>query len=140
VPVGASGSKPVEGKKYTIWIGPNPPTRVPFSFGAGDFKEIIYHYKNFTEEELLKKFGLTRIKGYYEKREFYQPDYDKETDPTPDYRNTLLWMPEVLTDKNGEAALHFFCSDINSSFTGTVEGVGSDGLLGKKEFHFNVVK
>jgi hypothetical protein len=140
VPVGASGSKPVEGKKYTIWIGPNPPTRVPFSFGAGDFKEVIYHYKNFTEEELLKKFRLARIKGYYEKREFYQPDYDKETDPTPDYRNTLLWMPEVPTDKNGEAALHFFCSDINSSFMGTVEGVGSDGLLGKREFHFNVVK
>ncbi|WP_183560473.1 hypothetical protein [Mucilaginibacter sp. SP1R1] len=140
VPSGSNGTKPIEGQKYTVWVGPNPPTKVPFTFGAGDFKEIIYHYPKFTEEELLKKFNLTRIKGYYERREFYQPNYDKESDPAPDYRNTLLWAPEVITDKNGEATLNFFCSDINSNFIGTVEGVGPNGLLGKKEFYFNVIK
>lgn len=140
VPVGYTGPKPVEGKIYTIWIGPNPPTRFPYNFGTGDFKKITYHYPKFTEEELLKKFKLTRIKGYYERREFYQPNYDKESDPLPDYRNTLLWLPEIITDKNGEASLEFFCSDINSSFKGIVEGVGADGLLGKKEFQFKVVK
>ncbi|GAA3974938.1 hypothetical protein [Mucilaginibacter dorajii] len=140
VPSGANGTKPIEGQKYTIWVGATPPTKAPFSFGTGDFKEIIYHYPKFTEEELLKKFNLTRIKGYYEKREFYQPNYDKESDPLPDYRNTLLWAPVMITDKNGEATLNFFCSDINSNFIGTVEGVGSNGLLGKKEFYFNVIK
>lgn len=141
VPVGTGGSRPVEGQKYTIWIGPNtPPSQHPFTFGNGDFKEIIYHYPKFTEEELLKKFKLTRIKGYYENREFYQANYDKEPNSTVDYRNTLLWMPEVITDKNGLATVEFFCSDINSSFQGILEGVGGDGLLGEKVFHFNAIK
>ena len=141
IPVGSTGTRPVEGQTYTTWTGTNPPpTKVPFSFGAGDFKEIIYHYPKFTEDELLKKFKLNRIKGYYENREFYQPNYDKESDPFPDYRNTLLWAPEVTTDKNGEATLLFFSSDINSGFVGTVEGVNAEGLLGKKDFRFNVVK
>ncbi len=139
-PACTSGTKPIEGHRYTMWIGPNPPTKHPFSFGAGDFKDVIYYYPKFTEEELLKKFRLSRVKGYYEQREFYQPNYDKEADPLPDYRNTLLWEPDIITDKNGEATLTFFCSDINNGFIGTVEGVGSEGLLGKKDFHFNVVK
>lgn len=141
VPVGSSGTRPVEGQKYTIWAGNNPvPTSVPFNFGRGDFKEIIYHYPKFTEEELLKKFKLARIKGYYEKREFYTPEYDKEPNSLPDYRNTLLWAPDVVTDKKGQATLEFFCSDINSSFHGIIEGVGGAALLGKNEFYFNAVK
>lgn len=140
VPIGLSGPKPTEGRMYYVWTGPNPPTTAPFGYRFGDYKRIIYHYPKFTEEELLKKYGLTRVKGYYEKREFYQPDYDKESGPLPDYRNTLLWAPEVITDKNGEATVTFFCSDINSSFTGTIEGVGDNGLLGKKVFRFNVTK
>jgi hypothetical protein len=141
VPVGSGGTRPVEGQKYTIWTGNNPPpTKYPFSFTNGDFKEIIYHYPKFTEEELLKKFKLTRIKGYYEQRAFYQPDYDKDPNPLSDYRNTLLWAPDVVTDKNGQATLEFFCSDINSSFLGIIEAVSGSGLLGKSEFDFNAVK
>lgn len=82
------------------------------------------------------------IKGYYGKREFYQPIYDEETvnDPFPDYRNTLFWSADVITDKNGSAAVEFFTSDINTYFEGVIEGVGPEGLLGKKEFSFFVSK
>ena len=143
VPTACHGARPIEGQQYVIWTGTNPPPSAHgFTFGGkGDeFAYIIYRYPKFTEEELLKKYRLTRIKAYYEKREFYQPDYDKVPDPLPDYRNTLLWVPDVLTDVNGTATLTFFNSDINSRFIGTVEGVTPDGLLGKKEFYFNVVK
>jgi hypothetical protein len=140
VPVGAGGTKPVEGRKYTVWTGPNPPTSTPFSFGSGDFKEIIYHYPKFTEEELLKKFKLTRLKGYYDQRAFYQPNYDKESDSSPDYRNTLLWMPEVITDKDGKASISFFASDIASTFIGNIEGIDGNGLLGRTDFKFTVTK
>jgi hypothetical protein len=140
IPVGYGGTRPVEGKTYITWNGPNPPHSYPFSFDATNSKQVVYHYPKFTEEELLKKFNLSRIKGYYEQREFYQPNYDKESNSLPDYRNTLLWAPEVITNENGEATVDFFCSDINSSFLGIVEGVGREGLLGKNEFHFTVVK
>ncbi|RYE37597.1 MAG: hypothetical protein EOP48_28470, partial [Sphingobacteriales bacterium] len=125
IPVGAKGTKPVEGQRYTIWIGPNPPTSVPFTFGAGDFDHITYHYPTFTEEELMRKYKLTRVKGYYDKREFYRPDYDKEPDTSPDHRNTLAWLPEVMTNERGEASFDFFCSDIadHQKFAAMIEDV-----------------
>ena len=58
----------------------------------------------------------------------------------PDYRNTLLWAPTVLTDRNGEAQLEFFCSDIYTGFVGIIEGVSGDGKLGLESFEFKVLK
>jgi hypothetical protein len=109
------------------------------------YKKIIYHppvIPRFTEEQLLKINNLSRIKAYYGNREFYKPDYDKMILETniPDFRNTLLWEPSVVTDKNGEATLSFFSSDINTDFVGRIEGVGGDGLLGSQYFKFTVRK
>jgi hypothetical protein len=101
-----------------------------------------YYMPKYTEEGLLKMHYLSRVKGYYRERKFYQPDYDKVTfeEKVPDFRNTLLWEPSVCTDENGEATLSFFCSDINTEFVGRIEGVGGDGLLGTGFFKFNVRK
>jgi hypothetical protein len=114
---------------------------------AGDYHLEVYHisinsFRSFAEEELLKKYNLSRVKAYYGNREFYKPNYDKESeDPTiPDFRNTLLWEPEVITDEKGEARLSFFCSDINTDFVGRIEGVGGEGLLGTRYFKFTVRK
>jgi hypothetical protein len=137
-PACSGGPRPIEGAKYTIYIGKNRPTSHPFSFGAGDFDHIIYHYPKFTEEELLKKYKLSKTTGYYPSKEFYNPDYDKEPNSLPDYRNTLLWQPVINTNADGEATVTFFCSDINTGFNGIIEGVSAAGLLGKNEFRFNV--
>ena len=140
-PVAGCGKElPIEGKRYITWSGPNPPASHPFSFNATNTKYVVYHYPQYTEEELLKMNGLARIKGYYPKKEFYQPDYDKEQDPLPDYRNTLLWAPNIITDESGNATLEFFTSDINSAFYGIVEGISANGLLGKATFEFIVTK
>jgi hypothetical protein len=103
---------------------------------------IVYWRPKYTESDLLKLNNLTRVKAYYGTREFYKPNYDKDTiDPQiPDFRNTLLWEPSVITDENGEANLSFFCSDINNDFVGRIEGVGGEGLLGTGYFKFNVRK
>ena len=128
--------KPEEGKLYYILIGYGTP--------AERVKTIFYHRvhkdPNISDEELLKINNLSREKPYYGKRIFYQPKYDQVTEDSmiPDYRNTLLWEPEVFTDKNGEARLSFYCSDINSAFTGRIEGVSETGLLGAGSFNFKV--
>ena len=108
----------------------------------GQYDDVIFRYPVYTEEDLFKKYNLTRVKGFYPHREFYQPNYDKLPDKSllADYRNTLLWAPSVITNEKGEATLEFFCSDINYNFVGRIEGVSGTGLLGNKEFDFTVTR
>jgi hypothetical protein len=98
--------------------------------------------ETYSEEELLKMFNLTMIKGFYGKREFYSPTYEAQTpeDDFPDYRNTLIWKPDIITDTLGEAEIEFFCSDIFGNFNVTIEGVGQNGLLGSETLDFIVRK
>jgi hypothetical protein len=104
--------------------------------------EIVNPINSITEEELLKMNNLARTKAYFDSREFYKPNYDQDTidDQIPDFRNTLLWAPSVLTNAKGEATLSFFCSDINADFVGRIEGVGGEGQLGTGYFKFTVRK
>ncbi len=134
--------EPVEGKKYGFLEG--------FKWLAGDCshysitgnKNITYHYPDLTEAELLEMFNIAMIEGYYGKKVFYQPIYDEVTinDPLPDYRNTLYWKPDIITNELGEATVNFFCSDINTVFLGNIEGVSGNGLLGAENFEFKVRK
>ncbi|MFD2725403.1 hypothetical protein [Hyunsoonleella rubra] len=106
---------------------------------------IIYRKNDrikYTNEELIKKFNLKILKGYYGEREFYQTVYNNETidDPFPDYRNTVFWKPDIITNSKGVARIEFYCSDINTTFTGTIEGIGGTGLLGAEDFNFKIYK
>lgn len=138
-PACGSGTKPVEGVTYSELAEPrrSQVSGHPFSFTTNDYKKVTYHYPKYTEEDLLKKFKMAIVKGYFKSKEFYEPDYDKIDKSESDMRNTLLWK-QIVTDKNGEAVLSFFCSDISSQFMGIVEGVGDEGLLGVSRFSFSV--
>lgn len=105
-----------------------------------DQKQIVYNGPLYSDEELLKMNNLWRTKGYYGKREFYQPDEVDMQLSTPDARNTLLWAPSVVTDEKGEATVSFYCSDINTGFIGLVEGVDGAGLLGTAKCDFRVMR
>jgi len=132
--INVDNTKPVEGVTYRVEIG----SRVPGK--RATYANEVYHYPQYTEDELMAMYNLSRVKGYCPKKEFYQPNYDKVSDENliSDYRNTLLWAPSVITDEKGEATLNFFCSDINYGFVGKVEGVSGEGLLGTKQFEFMV--
>ncbi|ETN96825.1 hypothetical protein P278_02510 [Zhouia amylolytica AD3] len=134
------GTKPIEGKDYPMLVGDDIPKKHPRIVGipGREIVHVTYRNKRFTEEELLKKFNLTKIKGYYGKREFYQPNYEIESDPFPDIRNTLFWSPSIITNMDGEAEVSFYCSDINTAFIGIIEGLGEDGILGRTELDFLV--
>ncbi|MBA0884898.1 hypothetical protein [Flavobacterium undicola] len=133
--------KPVEGGIYInassyVWIVQC------HSYKNNDRNEVIYHYPDLTEAELLALFNIAMIEGYYGKKVFYEAVYDEVTitDSLPDYRNTLFWKPDIITDEKGEATVDFFCSDINSLFLGNIEGVSGTGLLGVENFEFKVRK
>ncbi len=135
--------KPIEGKVYYYMEGFkwNDKRNAYTITGSGYLK---YQYPELTESYLLKKFNLKMLKSFYGKREFYEPVYDKaeQTNVFPDYRNTLLWKPDIITNEKGEADIIFYCSDINTKFIGIVEGVGlsAEGLLGMGSFEFFVRK
>ncbi|ADF51667.1 MULTISPECIES: hypothetical protein [Flavobacteriaceae] len=134
-------TKPVEVEAYGQYIGFQwNSERTAYTIKGRQY--ITYHYLEFTEEELLKKYNLARTKSYYPKKEFYSPVYDKKElhDDFPDYRNTLYWKPDVVTDKNGKAEIEFYCSSISSHYWGIIEGIDGNGLLGRDEFKFYVRK
>jgi hypothetical protein len=126
-------TRPSQGRQYFVIYDYN--TRIERS------RIITYWRPDYSEDGLLRINNLTRVKTYYGYREFYKPNYDKETDERiPDFRNNLLWEPNVITNEDGEATLTFFCSDINTDFVGRIEGVSGEGLLGTGYFKFAVRK
>ena len=137
-PYDGKKSAPVIGESYELIkyepVGPDGVWIVT------DIQFITYDGPEFTEEELLRMNNIYRTKGYYGKREFYQPDIFDMRSPLPDARNTLLWLPNLMTDENGEAEAEFYCSDINTGFIGVVEGTDGQGLLGTGQCEFRVVR
>lgn len=136
-----SQSQPIDGHTYTIAKYEHFASNgngVPFR--VIDVQEVVYHAPQYSERELLRMNNLWRTKGYYGKREFYQPDEVDMQFSTPDARNTLLWAPSVITDEKGEAEVQFYCSDINAEFIGVVEGVDGAGLLGNANCEFRVIR
>ena len=102
--------------------------------------KIIYPKRTYTDEQLLKMYGIVKTQGYYPKREFYQPDSFDLQSSSPDPRNLLQWQPEVITDSNGIAEIPLAASDINTEFIGLVEAIDGNGLMGCQTFCFRVLK
>ncbi|HWV67165.1 hypothetical protein [Chitinophaga sp.] len=135
-PACGGGTKPVEGKEYSEYIG-NRRQEIashPFAFTAGEMKKVKYHYPVYTEEQLLKKFNLAVAGGYYVSPQF------NESGGSPDFRKTIAWMPDIVTDEHGEATVSFYCSDVYGRFQVSVEGVSEQGLMGKGVVEVEVSK
>jgi hypothetical protein len=62
---------------------------------------------------------------------FYSPKYrSKVTAPSTDYRATVFWEPNIITDRNGKARISFYTSDTAGGLTLNLQGTGSYGELG----------
>jgi hypothetical protein len=64
---------------------------------------------------------------------FYSPDYSsgiKRDKRLPDFRNTLLWKPDLHTGKDGQAEVSFYTSDESADFKIVIEGMTPDGRTG----------
>lgn len=73
----------------------------------------------------------TKLLGYSYAREFFSPQYDKALLPDEkDYRRTLYWNPDVKTDKNGKASIHFFNNSSCKTMNVSAETVTENGMMG----------
>lgn len=76
-------------------------------------------------------------KGYYTPREFYSPKYDTP-DNRPDYRTTIYWNPNIVTNESGKAAFNYFNSDEPGTYRIVIEGMDMLGNLARTVYTYEV--
>jgi len=78
--------------------------------------------------------------GFYKAREFYSPKYDNINLVTKqkDLRSTIYWLPELKTDKNGNALFEYYNADGKGSYQVTIEGIDKDGNIGRQVYRYKV--
>lgn len=74
----------------------------------------------------------TWLEGYSKVKEFYSPDY-RVLPREEDYRRTLYWQPELMTDEQGRATVRFFNNSRCRRPRVTVNVLDSDGRIGSLE-------
>ncbi len=77
-----------------------------------------------------------RLVGYSPPKEFYSPDYSKDSPlyDVPDVRTTLYWAPYILTDKaNHKASFTFYNNDISKKYKIVLEGFNEEGRMTRVE-------
>lgn len=72
---------------------------------------------------------ITSVDGYARTFQFYSPEYP--TGPIlgdVDYRRTLYWEPNVITDAEGHARIEFYNNSQSNSFNVTGAGITASGV------------
>jgi hypothetical protein len=65
-----------------------------------------------------------------QQREFYSPDYKNQLykeSRIPDFRNVLLWKPDIIINDPFNVTLDFYTSDVKGKFLINVQGVTEEG-------------
>ena len=68
--------------------------------------------------------------GLQLKREFYSPAYETKEQlekRIPDFRNTLLWLPDVTTDREGKTMIELYTSDQPGKYMVVLQGMSAHG-------------
>ena len=115
-----------------------------FVFGNIHFEGLVFITTYKQDYPTLKTDETTHIfdyEGTQAHRYFYLPSYTDDSvrnNRIPDYRHTLLWMPEVYTNGKPALSVPFSTSDLTGDFQITVEGLTKDGKVIRGVSFFNV--
>jgi hypothetical protein len=127
-------------ESFIVWKGPN--TAI---FGVRGANGVIGFYtkkggQNLTssDESSITHVGI----GFQVEREFYAPKYDvqKQEHVKPDRRVTLFWAPYIQTDSTGRASISFYNHDVETTITGTLEGISATGNAGSVNFEYTITR
>lgn len=80
--------------------------------------------------DFFNKLGkrVADVQGYSVIIDFYGPEYASEPMPgTADFRRTLYWNPNVITDENGQASVSFYNNSYSRDIVVTGAGVTQTG-------------
>lgn len=71
---------------------------------------------------------VANVQGYSVIIDFYGPEYAEKPMPgTADFRRTLYWNPNVITDENGCASVSFYNNSYSRNMTVTGAGITNAG-------------
>ena len=115
-----------------------------FVFGNNHFEGMVFlttyqhDYPGLVLDESTQIFDY---EGTQVRRYFYSPSYTENTatgKKMPDYRHTLLWMPEVEIGAKSSLSMPFCTSSLTGDFQVTVEGITKDGKVIRGVSFFSV--
>ncbi len=109
----------------TVFIETNQYVNQPKLAKHSKPKERAYFGHCFVDRFLFTPARIFRAKEYQAK--------DQNPKKRTDFRNTIYWNPEVMTDAKGQAKITFWNNDALTTFRIIAEGVGSSGQLGRTE-------
>ena len=71
---------------------------------------------------------VTTLAGYFPPEEFYAPEYPDGPIPGDvDYRRTLYWNPNLVTDSVGRAQVEFYNNSYSTGFSISGTGMTASG-------------
>lgn len=112
---------------YTDFEPRNEDADIEFTRTAADATVVINTIPNEAEQPTYRDRHII-IQGFDYPTEFYSPNYSQQHPKTPtDYRRTLYWNPNVKTDKNGRAIIHFYNNSRETRVNVSVAGITADG-------------
>ena len=90
--------------------------------------------KGFTGNRQEKfNYAIYTPLGYQLPTEFYSPKYETQASrqsPTPDYRTTIFWKPDVvISEEHEKATFEFYTSDFKTTYSVVIEGITNDGRI-----------
>ncbi|GAA3518493.1 hypothetical protein GCM10022393_35770 [Aquimarina addita] len=96
----------------------------------GDYTDTITN-PDFFKKSLLPVAPLKKY--FHQKYEKGNSEYDR----IPDFRNQLLWMPDVSV-KDKKVVVDFFTSDVTGDFEISLEGFTENGKSVTSKAYFKV--
>ena len=83
---------------------------------------------------------ISKIRGYYPARQFYIPKYNafQENNRNEDFRSTILWQPDLITDSDGRAMINSFKATAPGTYRVIIEGLDTEGNIGREVYRFKV--
>ncbi|GAB4341354.1 MAG: hypothetical protein OHK0038_21050 [Flammeovirgaceae bacterium] len=120
-------------------IAPKPIVRKEDDQDMAKKRMVVVGEEDFRDDIIDKKPVENQQFIYYRARVYPKVMY-QASDMNPsirtDFRSTIHWQGNITTEKNGKATVEFYNNDEITTFRATVEGIGVEGSVGRKEFTY----
>ena len=83
---------------------------------------------------------VSNMRGFYPAKIFYIPKYKtfQENSRIQDFRSTMLWQPNLVTDLYGRAMSKTFNSSIIGTYRVVAEGMDMEGNIGREVYRYSI--